>query len=259
MMKLLKCEFRKTKHRYIFPTALAVTAVACAWAFYGDYSPDKDSGAFALANGWVMYLYQLPLINSIFFPFLSTIIAARLCDLEHKGNNFKLLCTLTHKGRLYDAKLLYGLAVTLGSVTASWIATLAAGMIIGFAGMPPMRLYLLYLLFTLLPTAEIYCFQHALSMCFSNQAVPFFVGILGQFVGLFSMFLPQIPLLRKCLIWGHYGALQFMGLFGYSKETRYARAYFEHMGHDWIALGIALVFLIGIYWIGRKIFCEREV
>lgn len=259
MRKLLRCELLKTRRRHIFLTALAVTAMACVWAFYGDYSPNKDSTIFMMANGWSMFLYQLPLINSIFLPLLAVVVASRLCDLEHKGSNFKLLCTLTAKGRLYDAKLLYGLAITLFCVVLFWIITLLFGRFIGFIGAPPMKLYLLYLLFTLIPTASIYCFQHALSMCFRNQAVPFFVGILGEFVGLFSMFLPQIPLLRNSLIWGHYGALQFMGLFGYSTETRYQYAYFEHMGYNWSALGIALGSLVVIYVIGKKFFCAKEV
>lgn len=259
MRKLLKCELLKIRHRHLFLTALAVTAVACVWAFYGDYSTEKDSGAFMIANGWAMFLYQLPLVNSIFFPLLSTVTASRICDPEHKGNNLKLLCTLTGKGWLYDAKLLFGLAVTLLCVTLFWIATLCVGCLAGFAGTPPLIPYLLYLLFTLVPTASVYCFQHALSMCFRNQAVPFFVGILGQFVGLFSLFLPQFPLLRKGLIWGHYGALQFMGFFGWTRETRYRYAYVEHMGYDWGAFVLCSVFLIVLYLAGRTIFCKKEV
>lgn len=77
----------------------------------GDYNGENRQ--FILENGYLMLLYQLPMVNTIFFPVLGMVVASRLCDLEHKGDNLKLLCTLEEKGRLFDAKLLYGLGITL--------------------------------------------------------------------------------------------------------------------------------------------------
>ncbi len=65
MTALLKAEYLKNRRRYIFLTELALTAAAGAWAFYGSYT--GESGSFALENGYMLYLYQLPLINTIFF------------------------------------------------------------------------------------------------------------------------------------------------------------------------------------------------
>lgn len=257
MRKLLKCEMLKNRHRYVFLTALAVTAMGCVFAFYGDHTTREDTAAFYSANGWLLFLYQLPLIATIFFPILCAVVASRLCDTEHKGNNFKLLCTLTDKGRLYDAKLLYGLMITLSCVTLFWCVALVMGRVSGFAGAPPMEFYGLFLLFTIVPTVSIYCFQHALSMYFRNQAVPFFTGILGEFVGLFSLFLPY-SFLRNNLIWGHYGALQFMGLYGYDKETRYRYAYMEHMGYNWPALAGSVVCAVILYLAGRRLFQTKN-
>ena len=96
-------------------------------------------------------------------------------------------------------------------------------------------------------------------MLFKNQAVTFFAGIIGTFFGVFSMFLPQLPLLRKLLIWGYYGVLQFVGLFGWEKETRYANAYFEVMGFDWIFFAVLLAVSVLMYIMGRKLFCGKEV
>ncbi len=258
MRKLLKCEFMKSKRRYILLTALFVLAVACIWAFY-DQSKAEDVLEFTLENGWNLLLYQFPIINSIFFPLLSSVIASRLCDLEHKGNCLKLICTLIPRGRLYDAKLIYGLSITQSCVVLFWAATIIYGKLYGFRGSLPIVPYLLYLLFTLSATAAIYCFQHALSMIFKNQAVPFFVGILGQFAGIFSLFLPQYPLFRRAVVWGYYGALQFMGLYGYTRETRYTYAFMQHMGYDWMSFGILIVMTLIIYLAGRKIFCEKEL
>ncbi len=253
MIRLLQCEWKKTRRRWIFATALVLIAAQLCWALYGNYND------FTLQNGWMMFLYQLPLINAIFLPLLSVIIASRLCDIEHKGVMLKQLSVICDKGKIYDAKLLYGLLIVLIGTVLTWIVTIVFGICIGFGGTLPINLYLIYLIFTLVPTIEVYIFQHTLSLLFKNQAIPFFTGAIGTFAGLFSMFLPNIAWLRKALIWGHYGALQFVGLFGYTKETRYAEAYFEVMGIDWTFCLIALGISIALYIIGRTIFCKKEV
>lgn len=253
MIKLLQCEFRKTRGRYIFITAIVITVIQLCWALYGKY------GDFMLENGWMAFLYQLPLVNAIFMPILSVIVSSRLCDIEHKGAMLKSLAVITEKGKIYDAKFIYGLSITLFCNIVSWAVTIIGGYVIGFHGGVPIKLYLLYLLFTVTPTIAIYIFQHTLSLLFKNQAVTFFAGIIGTFGGLFSMFLPQLPWMRKSLIWGYYGVLQFVGLFGWTSETRYTNARFEVMGFDWNWFCVLIVVSIVMYIIGRKLFCGKEV
>lgn len=253
MIQLLKCEFMKTRGRYIFLTAIAVTAISIVWGLYGNYND------FSLTNGWMMFLYQMPLVNSIFMPLLSIVVSSRLSDIEHKGLMLKQLSAIAPKGKIYDAKMIYGLFMVLLCNLISWLVTIAFGYIIGFHSNVPIKLYLLYLLFTLTPTAVIYIFQHTLALLFKNQAVTFFAGIIGMFCGLFSMFLPQIPILRKLILWGYYGVLQFVGMFGWEKETRYANAYFEVMKIDWTFFIILIIAGIIIYAIGRNLFCRKEV
>lgn len=187
MIKLLQCEYRKTRGRYIFLTALAITAVQICWALYGKYNE------FTIRNGYMMFLYQLPLVNAIFMPLLSIIVSSRLCDIEHKGMMLKSLEVITDKGKIYDAKLIYGLAIVMFCNLVSWTAAIVFGYIKGFGGEFPVKLYLLYLLFTAVPTIAVYIFQHIMSLLFKNQAVTFFTGIIGTFCGVFSMFLPQLP------------------------------------------------------------------
>ena len=257
MIRLLRCEYLKSRRRFVPVTALAVTAIAFVWATYGDY--DSESGRFMIENGWMNFLYQLPLLNAIFFPIISIVVASRLADVEHKGGCLKQLCAIEQKGKLFDAKLIYGLGIILFSVVIHWCAVIAFGKYMDFGGELPWKLYLIFLAFTALPTALVYIIQHSLSLIFKNQAVSFFAGIIGTFAGLFSMFLPQFPALRRCLPWGHYGALQFVGLFGWTKETRYENAYFEIMGIDWTFFAVSAAAAIVIYLIGRRIFCKKEV
>lgn len=257
MIRLLKCELIKMRRRYVFLTALAIVAAGLVFSLYGDYSGDNSD--FILRNGWVMMLYQLPLANGIFFPLMATVIASRLADSEHRGSVFKQLFAAEKKGRIYDAKLIFGLAVMLIAVLIYWTVIIIFGKLIGFAGDPPADLYLRYLACIAAPTAVIYVFQHGLSMLFKNQAVSFFTGVIGTFAGVFSMFLPQLPLLRQLLPWGFYGAMQFVGLFGWTKEARYANAYFELMPVDPAVYFIAAIYAIAFYAVGKYLFYRKEI
>lgn len=253
MTRLLKSERMKTRGCYLVLTALALTALGIAAGLHGDYKAD------AIRLGWRMYLYQLPLVNAVFLPLIATVTASRLCGIEHKGGMLKQLCCLTERGRLFDAKLIFGLLIMTACVLIMWGATVLTGMYLGFEGEWPVRLYLYYLLFTIAPTIAIYIFQHTLSLCLKNQAAPFFIGIGGEAAGLFSMFLPQLPWLRRSLLWGYYGALQFVGLFDWTKETRYQFAHFDLMPIDWTAFGILAAASVGLYIIGRAWFKKKEI
>ena len=253
MRTLIKCELLKTRRRYVLLTALALSAAMLGWTFHGKYTEDM------IRWGWMAFLYQLPLANAIFLPLLAMVVSSRLCDIEHKGVMLKSLVPVADKGKIFDAKLIYGMAIMLLCVILCWVITILWGRYKGFGGALPVKLYLLYLLFTVIPTVELYIFQHILSLCFKNQAVAFFTGIIGSFCGLFSMFLPQFPWLRKLLFWGHYGALQFVGLFGWTQETKYSNAYYAVMEIDWVFFGAATVACIVLYIIGRAIFVREEL
>ena len=190
MMRLLKCEYMKTRHCFILTTALVISAMCLCWCLYGKVTDD------IIKHGWRMFLYQFPLVNAIFLPLLSTVIASRLCNIEHKKNMQKLLFCIEKKDKLFDAKLLYGLGIITVCIILMWIVTVIFGIVNGFLSPFPIKLYLLYFIFTLIPTVVIYIFQHTLSMLFKNQAIAFFTGIIGEFIGIFSMFLPSIPFLR---------------------------------------------------------------
>ena len=152
-----------------------------------------------------------------------------------------------------------GLVLMVICILIYWAVILVFGKFIGFHGEPPMGMYLRYVACIIAPTAVIYFFQHGLSMLFRNQAAAFFAGIIGTFAGIFSMFLPQLPLLRQLLPWGFYGAMQFVGLFGWTKETRYADAYFEIMQVDPTVYIIAAAYAVLFYAAGKYMFCRKEI
>lgn len=250
MISLIKTEFLKNRKKYLLPITLAITALELAWVFYGNYSDDT------ILKGWMMFLYQLPLVNAIFLPFLMTVVASRLSDLEHRGHMLRRLASIAPKGALYDAKLVYGFSIVLVSLIVQFAAVVVFGKIKGFGGPFPLKLYSFYWLFTITASFTIYLVQHTLSLMFQNQAVSFFAGVIGEFIGVFSMFLPQIPWLRKAILWGYYGALQFVGS-DYDRTTRISTFYI--MNIDWPFFAALIVIDVLLYIAGKKLFCEREV
>lgn len=249
-MKLLNCEFLKTRKRYVLITTVLITLFELCWIFYGKYSDDN------IRKGWMLLLYQLPLINAIFMPLLSIIVASRLSDIEHKGYMLKQLCCITPKGRLYDAKLVYGLGMVLASLVLQFAGVYIGGKYLGFGGTFPLDLYVLYWIFTICASFAIYIFQHTLSLLFKNQTVPFFVGVIGQFFGLFSMFLPQLPWLRYSLLWGYFGVLQFVGG-DWDRETRISTFY--TMEINWTLFAVLIAGMVVLYLVGKKLFVKKEV
>ena len=125
-MKLLKCEYLKTRKRYVWLTALIITVFCLIWTLHGNYND------FILDNGWMMFLYQLPIINTLFLPILAMVIASRLADIEHKGVMLKQLCPIAKKGRLFDAKLLYGLLIMTVSLVIMYGGIVVCCKFIGF-------------------------------------------------------------------------------------------------------------------------------
>lgn len=250
MINLLKCEYMKTRRRYILVSAVIITVIELCWILYGKYDAEM------IEKGWMAFLYQLPLINEIFMPLTSIVIASRLCDIEHKGSTLKLICCMTEKKKLYNAKLVYGIGIITICFIIQYGVIIAFGFVKGFGGNFPVKSYLLCGLFTFVPAIEIYIIQHTLSLLFKNQAIAFFTGVIGEFSGLFSMFLPQIPFLRKAVIWGHYGALQFVGL-DWNRETRVSNFYYFDIDTEFF-IAVAALCLI-FYFAGRKLFIIKEV
>ncbi|MFR5440483.1 MAG: ABC transporter permease, partial [Monoglobus pectinilyticus] len=140
MKRYLFCEYKKTRRKYIFVMAVAITAVALCWGLYGKYNES------ALKSGWMMMLYQLPLLNTIFMPLLSIVVASRFAGIE--TSMMKQLCSVMPKQRLYDAKLIYSLSIILLSLLIQFVSVYIAGRCFGFSGRFPIELYALYFMFT---------------------------------------------------------------------------------------------------------------
>lgn len=250
MIALWKAEYKKTRGRFLMPFVLGLSAISLIWALGGKLSED------AIQKGWYWLLYQMPLINTLMLPVMALLLSSRLGDLEHKNGMLKQLCCVADKGKLFDAKLLYGMGLMLTGIILQWCAIIADGFFRHhFGGRFLWKEYLLLLLFTLAPAGAVYVLQHTLAMCFARPAVSYIVGIVGEFAGVMFLFLPYRWLLQA-VPWGYFGALMIVGL-EYDRETRISMFFYRET--NWAGFVAIIIITIVIYIIGRIAFCKKEV
>ncbi len=92
-MKYLWLELYKLKHRKVFLTFLVILGVELLFVFsnYGNNNNFLNMISDPAAPAWEDLIIGPAAINGLFFPILAAVIASRICDMEHKGNTWKLL------------------------------------------------------------------------------------------------------------------------------------------------------------------------
>lgn len=240
MLRTLFPELMKTKRRGIWLVMAALLSILTLWM---AYAADDEKH---LSHGWMMLLYDAPLLNGIMVPTFMAVYASRLIDMEHKGNMWKLLETMQSKSSIYLSKLLYGFAGVLLFSVLQLSAFAALGCLYGFANKPDLWAYGLYFITTFAITFNIFMLQLNISAIFQNQAVALCTGLCGSMAGLFLMFMPQWPLLRNLIPWGNYGAAMFVGM-DWDKETKTYTFYYmdQHNGALFFIAGWMIVLLAG--------------
>ncbi len=250
MIKALSVEFRKIRRRKVWAIVAAMIFAQILWALWGVQHMD----AHDLSQGFMYFLYQFPLLNSIMMPVIAAVVSSRLCDIEHKGQTLKLLNTVIPAGRLFAAKFLCGSLYMLAAVILQLAVIVVVGNAAGFAGNPPSGKLLYYLFFTTAVNLTILLVQQILSLLFKNQMISLTAGIIGSFAGLFLMFFPQS--LEKLFLWGYYGVLMFVGM-NWDRAARITDFYYVPV--DWGGFITLAVMFFLIYITGRALFIRKEM
>lgn len=247
-MKSLSLELKKTKHHGMWLVMVALLAVQCLWFLYAE-GKNKD-----LIQGWLILLYNFPLLNSIMVPTFTAVVASRLIDIEHKGSGWKLLETLQSKCSIYLGKIIYGMCYLLCFSITQLIMMLLLGFSFGYYGEPDVWAYMLYFVQTFTVSFILFLFQMILSILFSNQAVSLCVGICGSMAGLFLMFMPW-DFLQCLLPWGHFGAAMFVGM-DWEESTRICTYYYANRQNH--ILLFIIVWLVALLYGGWKLFSNMD-
>lgn len=249
-MKLLRLEFYKCRRRKIVLVCAAVLAVEFIWmeAFFARQDAED------LKWGWMLLLYNLAMVDAIVLPLSVATLASRSCELEHKGNTWKLLETMTSPASLYAAKLAWGALVLAALLIIRSGLFLSVGIAQGFQGAVPWGRFGLFTLISWAVSMMVYALQQGLSLRFTNQAAALVCGIAGSFLGILSMLFP--PALVRCVPWGYHGLMSLVFM-DWNKVTQVTRFYWRWPPVTDVALLILwmAVFLI----VGRILFVRKEV
>lgn len=251
-MRAVALEFYKVRRRKVWLILLALLGVQFLWSMVAYFRMEPTPSL--LANGWLSCLQQFAMLNTIIMPFFAAVLASRLCDIEHKGQTFRLLETVQPASCLFAAKFLCGAVyLAVASVIQAGMM-LALGSARSFHGDPRMNLFALHLLFTFAVSLVIYLLQQILSLKFQNQMIPMAVGLAGSFIGLFSWYFPKIVM--RLVLWSYYGVLSPIEM-QYSAQTRVTR--YTVLAPDWDAFAVVIAALIVLYVLGRSLFVRKEV
>lgn len=239
----LSIELKKTKRRGIWLVIAVLLLVITAWA--GHNMNDERF----LEYGWLMTLFNVPLLNAILVPTAIAVFASRIIDMEHKGNTWKLLETLQSKFDIYITKVLYGFVAVLLFSLSELMAFLVMGYVFGFHGKPDLWAYGLFFIQTFAISFNLYLLQMIISMVFPNQAVALCTGLCGSMAGLFLMYVPQWPLLRNLIPWGHYGASMFVGMDAERNQVNGFYYMIQDNGCVFFIIGWLLLLLTGGWFV----------
>ncbi len=243
-------EFRKERHLKIYLVPLAFLILLFFWCAFSF----RNADAYDLAQGYTYLLFQIPMLNCILMPVMLAVIASRLCDMEIKGGTLKLLYTVQSKHGFYDWKYLHSFFYLLLFSIGEGLAIPFCGKIFGFTEALPAALLLRHVGILLLVGAVVLTVQHFLSLMSANQIIPLLVGLMGSFLGLFSMYFP--PAAARLVLWGYFGAFLPFGM-DWDKDTRILSFY--QVPFPTTIFVLFLVFGILLYLFCRAVFLKKEV
>ncbi len=243
-------ELKKEHHLKIYLIPLAFLFVIFCWGAFSFRGADD----YDLAQGYTYLLYQLPLINCILMPVLLAVLASRLCDMEIKGHTLLLLGTLQEKRCFYDWKYLHSFIWLLLFSIGEGLVFPLCGRLFHFTETFPLGLVLRHVGTLLIAGAIVLTLQHFLSLMSENQIVPLLVGLMGAFLGLFSMYFPHA--VARFVLWGYFGAFLPVGM-DWNADTRVIAFY--SVPFPSLTFLLFLLFGILLYLMCRAVFLKKEV
>ncbi|MBE5994645.1 MAG: ABC transporter permease [Paenibacillaceae bacterium] len=248
-MKGILLEFYKIRRRKVGVIILVLLGVQCLWGLWAF----RDMDAKKLSQGYMQCLYHFTVLNTIMMPMIAAITASKICDLEHKGQTFKLLLTVMPAGALFDSKFICASMYMVAVGAAQTVFIIILGKSAGFTEPFPPDYLFYYFVITIFVTVVILAIQQAFSLLFANQMVSFVIGITGSFAGLFSLFLPQN--IQRGILWSYYGVLTPVRM-NWDSQTRIADL--QYIPVDWSSFWLLMGLFAVIYFTGRRCFTRKE-
>lgn len=256
-MKYLWLELYKLKHRKVFLTFLVILGVELLFVFsnYGNNKNFLNMVSDPAAPAWEDLIIGPAAINGLFFPILAAVIASRICDMEHKGNTWKLLeCNNQNRKTIWFCKFTIVSTLMMLAIFIQAFTIIAYGNSVGIVQTLPVRTLLGFVLGTAMITFVVVTIQVFFSLVCTNQLVPMSIGMVGALIGFISTLLP--PGIRNILIWGNYAELMVLGQDTSSGNLQSSGLVVRNINF----VPLAILFVVGLvaYVVFRKRFEKYE-
>lgn len=254
MIRLLHTEFLKLKHKYILLTATAMIGFQIIWLLFASY---RHMDSSTLAVGWISNLYQFPLLNTLLLPTFLALLASRISDVEHRENTFKNLLLYQSGQTLFTSKAMCGIVIILLMHIIQFSFMLLCGYLFHFTDTFKGIAYMQYFITTFLVSLTIFLLQLDLSLYFSNQVIPFIVGLSGSMFGIVLMLMPWHY--QAICPWGGYISL-IPVLIEWNEKTQTTSYYYTAFGlTSWINLLLVCIWLVALWFLGRHLLSHLQL
>lgn len=210
-MKYLCLELYKLKHRKVFLTFFLILGVELLFVFsnYGNNNNFLSMIFNPNAPAWEDLIIGPAAMNGLFFPMLAAITASRICDMEHKGNTWKLLeCNNENRKIIWLCKFTVVAILMLAAILVQVFVIIVYGNAVGIVQNLPVKTLVHYTVGTIMVTFVVVTIQVFFSLIFANQLIPMSIGMIGALIGFISTLLPTG--VRNILIWGNYAELMVL-------------------------------------------------
>lgn len=198
-MTLFTCECKKTKGKLI-SILLPVLSIIFLWSLWNIHEPDAD----LLPIGCSYQTGTFCILNAVFLPLTIAVMASRQMDMENAGATYKLLYTLQPKASLFTCKFMLSAGSLLLFFAAEVLLSILECRLTGITERFPTAAYLQLAGCGFLVSLLLLILQLYFSLRFKNQLYPLFIGVLGSFVGLFSLFEPFAAPVFYLLPWRYF-------------------------------------------------------
>ncbi len=203
MMKAVTLEFFKIRHKHIFLMVLLFLSVEAGWAFMASLMSISRNANNA---GWMPLIAMFSSMNGLFLPILSAVCVSRICDMEHKGDTWRLLLSVSVKrSQLYSAKFICAATIMLCFCILQIFAIAFFGIFNRFGQPVPVYLLIRFLGGIVLTNMVIITLQQWISLAVKNQIFALGTGMIGGFIGITADLFPSG--VRKLFIWSYYSVL----------------------------------------------------
>lgn len=246
----LRAEHQKGRRRHLLLIPFLFLLFQILWAFWQLNHASSEE----LNTGYLLLFHHLPMMNTILLPMMAAVIASRLCDMEIKGDTLKLLYTMQKQTSLFDCKYLAGLKYLTAFTLAQGLLIVGFGRFYHFGEPLKWSMLIEHLAVTLSVSAALLALQQTLSLLSASQLLPLAAGLMGCFLGLFSLFFP--PLIARLFIWGYYAAFPSSSM-DWERDTKIVHYYETPFPAAGFLLFLAAVIII--YLLCRTITARKEV